>query len=257
MTVPCDENINLQLEMESKQFADEAYAAAVTQQDKDKEKAAVKKSDKGIKQIKDAITAAEEEKSAAMATIFSTTGNFFRGDGKTPWDKIVLKQTERDPWIDLRGVEHTGVRGKSMQAWKDCFMLMLKTFQSLCDSFGLKCKPTSIKNPQANAILERIHQTLVNMMRTAELDMADSVSPNDIADFLNDAAWAVRSTYYTVLKASPGAAIFGRDMLFDVPFLADWKKIGDYRQRQTDCNTERENKTRVDWDYKVGDKVLL
>eukprot|EP00956_Cyclotella_meneghiniana_P033400 scaffold95625_cov45-Cyclotella_meneghiniana.AAC.1 len=88
--------------------------------------------------------------------------------------------------------------------------------------------------------------------------MADSVSPNDIADFLNDAAWAVRSTYHTVLKASPGAAIFGRDMLFDVPFLADWKKIGDYRQRQTDRNhTDRENKTRVDWDYKVGDKVLV
>eukprot|EP00956_Cyclotella_meneghiniana_P032342 scaffold88433_cov61-Cyclotella_meneghiniana.AAC.3 len=132
-------------------------------------------------------------------------------------------------------------------------------FQSLCDSFGLKRKPTSVKNPQANAILERIHQTLANMMRTDELDMADLVSPNDIADFLNDAAWAVRSTYQTVLKASPGAAIFVRDMLFDVPFLADadWKKIGHYRQRQTDRNTELENKTRVDWDYKVGDKVLL
>ncbi len=27
-----------------------------------------------------------------------------------------------------------------------------------------------------------------------------------------------------VLNASPGAAIFGRDMLFDIPFIADWKK---------------------------------
>jgi hypothetical protein len=47
-------------------------------------------------------------------------------------------------------------------------------------------------------------------------------------------------------------------MLFDVPpFLADWNKVEDYSQRQTDCNTERENKTRVDWDYAVGDKVLV
>ena len=46
-------------------------------------------------------------------------------------------------------------------------------------------------------------------------------------------------------------------MLFDIPFLADWNKIGDYRQRQTDLNTERENRIRKDWDYKVGDKVLL
>jgi hypothetical protein len=38
--------------------------------------------------------------------------------------------------------------------------------------------------------------------------------------------------YHTVLKTSPGAAIFGRDMLFDIPFLADWSKIGKYRQER-------------------------
>ena len=130
-------------------------------------------------------------------------------------------------------------------------------FETLCDSYGLKRKPTSIKNPQANAILERMHQVIMTMLRTAELDMADTVAPSDISDFLMDAAWAVRSTYHTVLKASPGAAIFGRDMLFDIPFLADWNKIGDYRQHQTDRNTQRENKSRVDWDYKIGDKVLI
>ena len=78
---------------------------------------------------------------------------------------------------------------------------------------------------------------------TVELDMANTVSESDKADFLTNAAWAVRSTYHTVLKSSPGAAIFGRDMLFDVPFLADWKKIQEYRQSQTDRNTARENKT--------------
>ena len=46
-------------------------------------------------------------------------------------------------------------------------------------------------------------------------------------------------------------------MFLDIPFLADWNKIGEYRQHQTDLNTERENKTRVDYDYKVGDKVLV
>jgi hypothetical protein len=68
------------------------------------------------------------------------------------------------------------------------------------------------------------------MLRTSELDMAESVKTSDIDVFLSDAAWAVRSTYHTVLKASPGAAIFGRDMLFDIPFIADWQKIGEYRQ---------------------------
>jgi hypothetical protein len=59
------------------------------------------------------------------------------------------------------------------------------------------------------------------MMRTSELDIADSVDPADIDAFIDNAAWAICSAYHTVLKASPGAAIFGRDMLFDIPFLAD------------------------------------
>jgi len=46
-------------------------------------------------------------------------------------------------------------------------------------------------------------------------------------------------------------------MLFNIPFLTDWNKIGDYRQRQTDLNTECENKTHKDWDYQVSSKVLL
>ena len=95
------------------------------------------------------------------------------------------------------------------------------------------------------------------MLRTSKLDMAKTITPSNVSNFLTDAAWAICSTYHTVLKASPGAAILGRDMLFDIPFLADWNKIGKHRQHQTDLNTERENRKRVDWDYKVGDKVLL
>ena len=130
-------------------------------------------------------------------------------------------------------------------------------FEALCDSYGIKRKPTSVKNPQANAILERVHQVIMTMLRTAEIDMADTVTPSDIDTFLTNASWAIRSTYHTVLKASPGAAIFGRDMLFDIPYIADWNKIGDYRQHQTDLNTKRENQQRVDYDYQIGDKILI
>ncbi len=94
-------------------------------------------------------------------------------------------------------------------------------------------------------------------MRTSELDMADSVDPADIDTFIDNAAWAICSTYHTVLKASPGAAMFGWDMLFNIPFIADWKQIGDYRQNQTDCSNKHENNKRVDYDNKVGDKILI
>jgi hypothetical protein len=87
--------------------------------------------------------------------------------------------------------------------------------------------------------------------------MANTVNESDIADFLTNAAWAVCSTYHTVLKPSSGAAIFGLEMLFDVPFIADWSKIGEYRQKRTDKNTRQENDIRMDWDYQPGNKVLL
>jgi hypothetical protein len=79
--------------------------------------------------------------------------------------------------------------------------------RALCGTYGIKRMPTSVKNPQANAILERIHAVITNMLRTAELDKAELVTASDIDVFLSDAAWAICSTYHTILKALPGAAI--------------------------------------------------
>jgi hypothetical protein len=45
------------------------------------------------------------------------------------------------------------------------------------------------------------------MLCTAEIDMAKSVTPSDIDVFCDNVAWALCSTYHTVLKTSPGAAI--------------------------------------------------
>ncbi len=89
-------------------------------------------------------------------------------------------------------------------------------------------------------------------MHTFELDTAKMVKASDIDVFLSDTTWAVCSTYHTVLKAYPGAAIFGRDMLFDIPFIADLQKIGEQRQQLTDLDNARENKGRIDYDFKVG-----
>jgi len=46
-------------------------------------------------------------------------------------------------------------------------------------------------------------------------------------------------------------------MFFDIPFVADWKQIGEYRLHQTDRSNKRENSSRVDYDNKVGDKILI
>jgi hypothetical protein len=114
-------------------------------------------------------------------------------------------------------------------------------FEYLCKSYGIKHKPTTAKNPQVNAVLERVHQVLGQMLCRAEIYMVNSVTPNDVHVFLDNVAWAIPSTYHTVLITSPGAAIFGQDMLFNIPFMADWRKIGEYRQSLTDRSNRRES----------------
>ncbi len=79
-----------------------------------------------------------------------------------------------------------------------------------------------------------MHQVPGQMLRIAGIDMAESVTLDDVDVFLDNAVWEIHSTYHTVLTASPGEAIFGRDMLFNIPFVADWHKIGEHRQSLTD-----------------------
>ncbi len=130
-------------------------------------------------------------------------------------------------------------------------------FEYLCESYGIMRKPTTVKNTQADGILEHVHQVLGQMLCTAELDMANLVTPDDVDVFLDNATWSIRSTYHTVLKASPGSAIFGCNMLFNILFVADWHNIREQRQSLTDHGNQRKNAKCVDYDYKVGDKVLL
>ncbi len=64
-------------------------------------------------------------------------------------------------------------------------------FETLCNSC-IQRKPTMIKNPKANAICERVHQILGTMMRTSEIDMANSVEPADIDTSIDNTVWAFR-----------------------------------------------------------------
>jgi len=95
---------------------------------------------------------------------------------------------------------------------------------------GLKRKPNHGQEPTSERYSSTNASKIMEMLRIAEVNMADSVKESNIADFLTNTALAVSSTHHTVLNASPGTALFGRDMMFDIPIRADWNKIGEYRQ---------------------------
>ncbi len=95
------------------------------------------------------------------------------------------------------------------------------------------------------------------MLCTAKINMADSVTSDDVDVFLENAARAICSTYHTVLKASPGPDILGYEILFNIPFVADRHKIGEHRQSLTNRGNQRKNPKCIDYDYKVGHKILV
>ena len=73
---------------------------------------------------------------------------------------------------------------------------------------------------------------------------------------LATAAYAPRTSLHSGLKASPGALVFQRDMLLDIPLLADFEVLRIKQQQIIERNLERSNSKRVDHDYNLGDRCL-
>jgi hypothetical protein len=129
-------------------------------------------------------------------------------------------------------------------------------FMELLRSYGVLAKPTTIKNPQTNAFVERIHQVIGDAIRTMELHKRtfDDTSINAI---LQSVAFGLRATYHSAIAASPGQLVFGRDMLINAVYLANWKYLHSKRRSQIKANNARENKSRIAHTYNVGDSVYV
>ena len=95
-------------------------------------------------------------------------------------------------------------------------------FTPLLKEFDIKPVLTSAKNPQDNSPVERVHQVILNMLVTKDLDKKffDYIDPWD--ETLASIAWAIRASYYHNILSTPGQAVFGRDMLFNLASVIDW-----------------------------------
>jgi len=102
-----------------------------------------------------------------------------------------------------------------------------------------------------------VHQVIANMIRTFELEENYLDEDDPWGGILAATAYAVRSTYHTTLKATPGQLVFNRDMVFNIKHIANWKAISDRKQKVINYNNARENAKRLKYTYTVGEKVLL
>jgi len=71
---------------------------------------------------------------------------------------------------------------------------------------------------------------------------------------LSATAFAVRSTYHTTLKHTPGQLVFGQDMILPIKHIANWEYIHQNKQRLIDKNSKAENAERKDHTYKIATK---
>ena len=132
-------------------------------------------------------------------------------------------------------------------------------FQLLLQQLNIKDVPITSKNPQGNSIVERMHQTVGNILRT----LVHTNPPENIEDAealvdeaLAAAQHALRATVSTTLGGSPGSLVFGRDMFLDVPLIADWHLIATRREQLVNEALRRENAKRRRFDYVQGQQVL-
>jgi transposase InsO family protein len=132
-----------------------------------------------------------------------------------------------------------------------------REFKQMCENYGIKAQPTTSHNPQANAIIERLHKVVNDMLRSFDLENQELDVDNPFDYFLQSAAWAIRSTFHTTLQASPCQLVFGRDMIHNVAFKANWDRIRRRKQHLINKLNEKENKNRLPYEYKIGDQVLV
>jgi transposase InsO family protein len=134
-----------------------------------------------------------------------------------------------------------------------------KEFQWLLELFSIKDVCSTSKNPQSNAICERMHQTVENVLRTlihGNPPRNMSRAKDIVDDALATAMHAMRSTVATTLGSAPGSLAFARDMFLNVPLVADWQTIARKREQHVNENLRRANQKRRQYDYAAGEPVL-
>ena len=117
-----------------------------------------------------------------------------------------------------------------------------------------------MKNPQSNVICERLHLTMGNILRVInrtnppmDEEEAEQIIDNTLATCVHITRCAFNQTMHT----SPGALIFQRNMLFDIPIIADLEAVWNKRQLLVDTNLIRSNKRRIHYNYQPGQRVMV
>ena len=134
---------------------------------------------------------------------------------------------------------------------------MAEFAQMIKYDYGIKKDPASVRNPQANSIIERVHQVVGNIIRTFKNDTRYLDPEDPFSGIIAATMFAIRATYHTTMQATPAQLVFGRDAITNIKYDADWNIIRQRKQEMIRRNNIKENSKRIAHEYQIGDKVLI
>ena len=95
---------------------------------------------------------------------------------------------------------------------------MEKSANIIIDDYRITKRPVTVRNPQANSIIERICQILGNIIWTFELHEDSDATQDTWKGVLLAAIFALRAAYHTIIQATPMQLVFGTDVILNMQF---------------------------------------
>ena len=80
-----------------------------------------------LEKAKQAQGIAKSAMTVAASKMFTFYSNLLSPESKYTWNKIIVEQTENDPFVNLQGDSLEGPRGMSCKSFNDCIMFHLLT----------------------------------------------------------------------------------------------------------------------------------
>lgn len=130
-----------------------------------------------------------------------------------------------------------------------------EAFHTTCLTWYLNPMPITVQNPRANAIVERMHRVMGDMIR---VQIASKHELEDVVkEMTSAAAYAIRAMVHSTTMCTPAQLVFSRDMILRTKMEADVELVRQRRETAIRNNNARENKRRIAYKYKAGDRVLI
>ena len=137
-------------------------------------------------------------------------------------------------------------------------------FQHLLQHMGIANVTTTVKNPQANSVVERMHLSFGQILRSilAETKISNTEQHSSLLDSYIDSAlasslYAINCALHSTTKVSPGAFVYQRDMLLPISCFTNWEIIRLKKQQRAHHNNFLENLRRRPFTYTPNMEIMI